>query len=88
MKTHNTERLADQEDHSAELPPESMPLSRDFWKSPTLDELAQAQNVKPPSDVRALFGTWPGEVNDGFEEAVDELRHAHSAACRYCDDTF
>jgi len=26
-------------------------------------------------DVRALFGTWPGEVDDGFEEAIDELRH-------------
>ena len=27
------------------------------------------------ADVRALFGTWPGEENDGFEAAIDELRH-------------
>jgi hypothetical protein len=51
-------------------------ISRSFWESPTLDELAQAQNVKPMADVRALFGTWPGEANDGFEDAIDELRHS------------
>ena len=26
-------------------------------------------------DVRTLFGTWPDEENDGFEAAIDELRH-------------
>ncbi|OGR08442.1 MAG: hypothetical protein A2511_13150 [Deltaproteobacteria bacterium RIFOXYD12_FULL_50_9] len=50
-------------------------MSRDFWESPTLAELALSQNVNPMADVRALFGTWPGEVDDGFEAAVDELRH-------------
>ena len=43
----------------------------------TLDEIAKAQNVKPILDVRVLFGTWPGEVDDGFEESIDELRHPH-----------
>jgi len=47
----------------------------DFWKSPTLDELAQAQNVRPMMDVTALYGTWPGEMDDGFEDAIDDLRH-------------
>jgi hypothetical protein len=42
-----------------------------------IQELAQAQNVKPLTDVRSLMGTWPGEVDDGFEEAIDELRHSH-----------
>jgi len=39
------------------------------------DELAESQNVKPMADVRTLFGTWPGEEDDGFEETIDELRH-------------
>ena len=43
--------------------------------SPTLDELAKAQNVGP-LDAAALLGTWPGEDDDGFDDAVDELRHA------------
>jgi len=41
----------------------------------TIDELAESQNVKPMVDVRALFGTWPDGKNDGFEEAINELRH-------------
>lgn len=28
-----------------------------------------------PLDTAALRGTWPGEDDDGFEEAIDELRH-------------
>lgn len=47
----------------------------DFWTSPTLDELARTQNVGP-LDVGALLGTWPGQDNDGFDDAIDELRHA------------
>lgn len=46
----------------------------DFWKSYTLDELAAMQNVKPVKDVRSLMGGWPGDVDDGFEEAIIELR--------------
>lgn len=37
-------------------------------ESPTLDELAESQNVKPMGDVRALFGTWPGEEGDGSDD--------------------
>lgn len=32
--------------------------------SPSLDELAQAQGVKPMNDVTNLFGTWPGEEEE------------------------
>lgn len=77
IKIRDIERLEDRESGSADLLPKSTPISRDFWDSPTLDELAQAQSVRPMRDVRMLFGTWPGELNDGFEEAVDELRHSH-----------
>ena len=32
-------------------------------------------NKQPMVDVRDLFGTWPGEEDDGFEEAIYEMRH-------------
>lgn len=48
----------------------------DRWElGATLDELAEAQGVKPVLDIGVLLGKWPGDVDDGFEEAVDELRH-------------
>ena len=55
------------------------PVTDIFWESPALEELARAQNVQPLTDVRVLFGTWPGDEDDGFEEAVYDLRHAASA---------
>lgn len=78
IKIHDIERLEDREGAAAYLLPQGTPISRDFWGSPTLDELAQAQNVGPMLDVRALFGTWPGEMDDGFAETVDELRHSQT----------
>ena len=60
------------------LLPQGTPIPRSFWESPTLDELAQAQDVRPMTDVRALFGTWPGEIGDGFEREVADLRHSHA----------
>ena len=62
--------------HAADLLPQGTPISRGFLESPTLDELAQAQNVKPIADASALFCTWPGEDDDGFESEVDRLRHS------------
>jgi hypothetical protein len=79
IKIHDIERLDDQQDQAADLLPQGTPISRNFWESPTLDELAQAQNVKPIADVRALFGTWPGDIDDGFEEMIDALRHSNMA---------
>ena len=54
------------------------PISQNLRKSPTIDELARAQNVQPIKNVRDLFGTWPGEENDGFEDDIDELRKKKS----------
>ena len=54
------------------------PISQNLRKSPTLDELARAQNVQPIANVRDLFGTWPGEENDGFEDDIEELRKKKS----------
>ena len=74
VRVHDMERLERQEDESRDLPRGGFtPL--DFWTSPTLDELAKMQNVGP-LDAGALAGTWPGEVDDGFDDAIDELRHA------------
>jgi len=75
IKIHDIERLEDREDEAVELLPQGTPISRDFWESQTLEELAVSQNVQPMVDVRALFGTWPGEEDDGFEAAISELRH-------------
>lgn len=58
-----------------DLLPQGTPLSRDFWDSPTIEELAESQNVKLMTNVRALFGIWSGEEDNGFEVAIDELRH-------------
>ncbi|MCW5200582.1 hypothetical protein VU07_02015 [Desulfobulbus sp. F4] len=57
-------------------------ISRDFWNSPTLNELAKAQHVQPIEDVRTLFGTWPGEEDDGFEDVIKELRYRGVAGGR------
>ena len=57
------------------LPP-GTPISQSFWESPTLQELAYSQNVRPMTNVRSLFGTWPGTTDDGFEEAINELRRS------------
>jgi len=40
----------------------------------TIEDLARMQGVNPIKDVSALFGTWPGDINDGFEQFVRELR--------------
>lgn len=45
------------------------------WESLTLEELAKLQNVGPIKDIRDLFGTWPGDVDDGFEKDINRLRH-------------
>lgn len=68
------ERLEDREDEGRG-PARSGPNSQDFWMSLTLAELAKAQNVGP-LDTGALLGTWPGEDDDSFDEAINELRHA------------
>lgn len=60
---------------TTDSPAQDIPAGGDFWQSPTLEELAQAQGVSPIADVRVLFGTWPGEPDDGFEALIDELRH-------------
>ena len=71
---HDIQRLEDREQERTDLLPQGTPLPTDFWKSLSIEELAKAQGVQPLSDVSILFGTWPGEPDDGFEEEVRKLR--------------
>ena len=50
---------------------------QDFWKSYTLDELAAMQKVKPVTDLSKIIGTWPGEIDDGFEKEILKIRHSN-----------
>ena len=36
----------------------------------SFEEIAELQGVRPIEDPSELVGGWPGEVDDGFEEAV------------------
>lgn len=58
--------------------PERRKGSYTFWDSPTLEDLANEQCVEPLTNIAVLVGTWPGDNDDGFEAAVDELRHSHT----------
>lgn len=74
VKIHDIERLEDREDEDAGLLPLGTPIPSDFWHSPTIDELAVAQGVQPMRSISDIFGTWPGDLNDGFEEDIQRQR--------------
>lgn len=74
IQIHDIERLEESEDESVDLSPQGALFSQNFWESPSLEELAKAQGVKPMK-ASDIMGTWPGEVDDGFEEWIDEMRH-------------
>jgi len=73
IKIQDIQRLEDREE-GADLLPQGTPLPTDFWQSPTLDQLVELQGTRPLADVASLFGTWPGDPDDGFEEAIRILR--------------
>ena len=70
------ERIEAKEDQVTDVLPTGAPLPSDFWQTMSFDELASAQGVGPLLNVHAIMGTWPGDVDDGFEDAVEKLRHA------------
>lgn len=74
------ERIETKEDQATEILPSGAPLPGDFWQTMTFDELAAAQGVGPLTNIDALVGTWPGDVDDGFEESVHRLRQANVRA--------
>ncbi len=51
-------------------------LGGSFWERPTIDGLAEAQEVAPPTSLEELEGGWPeDELEDGFEQEVTRWRH-------------
>lgn len=53
---------------------ESLDNPRSFWASVSVEELIEEQQVVPVEDLSVLYGSWPGKVDDGFEEAIDLAR--------------
>lgn len=80
IKLHDIESLENPKEDATDLAMQKK-VSQEFWHSPNLEELARSQGVRPMTDIRAIFGTWPGEEDDGFEAAIDELRHPHKEHC-------
>lgn len=79
IRIHDIQRLEDHEDERTDLIPQGAPVPMDFWRSLSLDELAESQRVKPLSEIKILFGTWPGDELDGFEDDIRVLRQASLA---------
>jgi hypothetical protein len=55
----------------------TLAAGREARRHKTVEELASEQGVKPIENVEDLFGGWPGEVDDGFEEWIREERQSH-----------
>lgn len=51
---------------------ESICQRRSIQASPTLEDLAKAQNVKPMENVQTLFGTWPRDKTENAPCDKDE----------------
>ena len=80
LEIHSIERLQNRDQCRSDQE-SAHPMTRlDFGESPTLDEIVRRQNVAPIADIRSLYGTWPGDPDDGFEESIEELRHGKSIA--------
>lgn len=47
-----------------------------FWVHKTVQELAEEQGVPPLDNPDKLFGGWPDDVDDGFDEALAKMRSA------------
>ena len=72
FKNHDIGKPA-RHDEAADDFSQGKQVTQDFWESPTIDELAESQNVQPMVDGQTLFGTWPGEVDDGFETIIEDM---------------
>ena len=82
IKIHDIQRLEEQEGESEEFFPQGTPITIDSWQSPSLEEMAVSQGVKPMFDVEKIFGTWPGSDDDGFEEDILALRKTRTKGSR------
>jgi hypothetical protein len=67
------------EEKDRNLLPKGTPPPIDFWQALSLNELAESQAAVPLQDVSVLFGTWPGDIENGFEELIRNLRKQNMA---------
>jgi hypothetical protein len=55
------------------------PTSCSFWESLSLDDLAKQQGVGVPPSLEELLGGWPtDELDDDFEQALEQWRRSES----------
>jgi len=76
IKIHDISRLEEREDEAPEGLPKGTPIPFGFWESPSLDEIAARQGVTPTTDLDALLGGWPDDIDDGFEDSIHAIRKA------------
>jgi hypothetical protein len=79
IQLHDIQQLEGREEEQKDLLPQGTPLPSDFWASLSIDDLAQNQAIMPLQDVTVLYGTWPGEIDDGFEDLISDLRKQNVA---------
>ena len=80
IRIHDIEPLYDKAGATTGLLPKGIAFRTSFWGAHALEDLADVQNVKPLKSAQDLFGTWPGDENDGFESAIVELRQARTVS--------
>ena len=70
------------EKHAArsDSPPGKRKLSNRSPRSLTFEEIARQQGVGPVEDPSELVGGWPGDIDDGFEEALLARRQQRLSA--------
>ena len=76
IRIHDIEALDNETEMGIDLLPKGTAVGTSFWATPTLEYLADFQSVAPLDTSQRLFGTWPGDENDGFEATIIELRNA------------
>lgn len=78
LKIHDIKPLEEREEEASELLPKGKPLPQtfDFWKSWSIEELAEMQSVRPVETAEALLGGWPGDPDDRFEDEIQKLRRS------------
>ncbi len=74
IKISDIQGVDDKEDEQRYLIPTGIPVPMDFWSNMSIEELAQVQGIKRITNIQSLYGTWPGEIEDEFEELIETLR--------------
>jgi hypothetical protein len=74
IQLYDIQHVENREKVREDLLPQGAAVPPDFWENVSLDDLAESQATSPLKDVTLLFGTWPGDFDDGFEALIGDLR--------------